>query len=270
MRGSVKLRGRHYPVHQPPLQRGGGVDGVTGQRHLHGALASQRPSDRHHRRMTEEAALAAGRRERGVLGRDDQISARRQLGARSGRQRVYLGQHDLRDLSHRRHRIRTQREQPLQLGLAHRRHLCEVMARGEHRTVRGEHDSSHVRVRCGDPQSVLKLAEHLRRQAVAALGTIQRDRHILPARSVLLIQQVLIDHRPVLPVALALPILPTLPRCGFHGTARHSARAGRTCSAVSCTLLHASSMGIPPTSGCNTSAPLARASSTASAGVNTW
>jgi hypothetical protein len=65
--GGVELLGGHYPVDQPPVERGSRVDYVARKGHLRCPFPADVPGDRHHRGVAEPATSAAGSGETGVL-----------------------------------------------------------------------------------------------------------------------------------------------------------------------------------------------------------
>ena len=99
-------------------------------------------------RVAEQAALAAGDRERRRLRGHREVARGDELAAGGGRQGVDAGDDRLRDRLHRVHQRGAHGEQVA--GIVDRRagHVAEVVTGGEDRAVRGEDDTE--RIRCPD------------------------------------------------------------------------------------------------------------------------
>jgi len=91
-----------------------------------------------------QAALAARRREAGVLAGHRQVGGSDQLAAGRGGQPVHPGHHRLRHLLHQRHQLGAGSQQGADRRQVGAGHLGEVMPGAEHRAGPGQHDAEGV------------------------------------------------------------------------------------------------------------------------------
>jgi hypothetical protein len=140
--------------------------------------------------VAEEAALAAGHGETGVLGGHGQVARGHQLAPRGGGQRVDLGHHGLGDRLDGVHHLGAHLEQPPGRDEVGAGHVGEVVAGREHRPVGGQDHAEGV----AGPhlaEGRRQLQHHVEREGVALLGPVEGDGGDV---TLLLDQEMLVRH----------------------------------------------------------------------------
>src|SRR5271166_5454641 len=186
-RESLGLRQRpalgNHPVDEPePLRLGGAVE-LSGERHLHRALARYGPADCDQGRRAEEADVDARQGEAGGLAGDRQIARRDELASRRRGDAFHSRDDRLRQRDDRLHERSAAGHDVLVEGappvgvVAVSLDLPEVVAGAERRPFAGDHDGARLAVLGevgeGDDQRI----DHRKAEGVAVLrrGQGQRD-----------------------------------------------------------------------------------------------
>ena len=131
--GGIELLGGHYPVDQPPVERGSRVDYIARKGHFRCPFPVDVPGDRHHRGMEEPATSAAGSGETGVLACHCEVGGCDQLAAGRGGEPMHTRHHRLGHLLDECHQFGAgdkQRTNRRQVGIGD---IGEIVPGAEHR-----------------------------------------------------------------------------------------------------------------------------------------
>src|SRR5438309_901980 len=175
--GGLKLIGRNNFVDHAPLQRLGRVDHLTGEEHLHGALAQQVAAHCDAGGRAEKSPADSRRGELRRLGGHREVALRDELAAGRGCRALHPRDDRLRQRAARLHHPAALREELFDLRLLlQRADFLQVVPRTKALSRPCQHHNTYFLIRNQGIKSGLKSLQHLARQQVHLLRAVHRER----------------------------------------------------------------------------------------------
>src|SRR5437588_1187746 len=175
--GGLELIGRNHFVDQAPFERLCRVDDLTGEEHLHGALAQQVAAHRDPGRRAEKSPADSRGGELRRLGGDGEVALRDELAAGRGRRALHARDDRLRQRADRLHHAAALGEELLDLRpLLERADFLEIVAGAEAFSGSGQHDHTNSTIFRDCIESSLQSFQHRAREQVHLLRSVHGQR----------------------------------------------------------------------------------------------